>query len=63
MLKEHIEEDLRVYSMNLLRKCLKEILQVGDLTNHDRKLDRSYISIIIEINTLIGQLKKYANRN
>ena len=57
VLKEDLPPMVRDHCIKVLDKTLRDILTVGEVTKIDRKKDKSYANIIIEMKTLISQLK------
>ena len=45
-----------------LKQCLSTVLEVGDRTHADRKTNRSYVNVIIELGHLQGELLRYIEK-
>lgn len=62
MLKPQLPPDLIKQATQALKENLEAIINVGEVTQTDYKINAHYVNIIFEIKNLIKDLKN-ANRN
>ena len=55
--KANLPPEIVDQSINLLNQAMKMICNVGDHTEEDRRTNSRYVSIIIDVSTLIRGLK------
>ena len=57
MLREGMTPEEIQKSIDILKRSLGMVCEVGDYTQNDRKTNSIYATVIITINTLIKELK------
>ena len=58
VLRKDLNPDLTNHAVGALRQSLQQILRVGEATCEDRRTSSQYVTIIMEMSSLIGELKR-----
>tara|TARA_R110000765_G_scaffold171606_2_gene276543 strand:- start:43 stop:249 length:207 start_codon:yes stop_codon:yes gene_type:complete len=59
MVLKNIPKEEAKMAAHALKQALDTVLEVGDRTHIDRRTNRSYVNIVIEIGHLKSELTKY----
>ena len=62
MALKEIPPEEAIRASQALKQALSLVLEVGDRTHLNRRTNRSYINMIIEINCLRSELRRHADK-